>query len=239
MAASYSTDAPEFAFSSTDTPEEAGGLSLAQSRNSNGGERAHKLTGRKRTPSPVPPPAARPPRIIQTDRGLATSLRDQYAAARGFTVIGEYVDIGISGSKESRPELNRLFSDARRWRFDAVLVARFDRFARSTRHLVLAPEEFQALGTSSRSTSRLIPHKMVYVVIGAVAELERSLIRERMMMGLQRAKAQGKALRRPRVTSLDVDGVTRLKASGLSVREIARLTGTSKTSVSRVLTLVP
>ncbi len=110
----------------------------------------------------------------------------EYVQARGLEVFGEYVDIGISGSKDSRPALNRLMADARKRRFDTVLVARFDRFARSTRHLVLALEEFNALGVDFISLSESVDTstpmgKMVYTVIAAVAELERSLIRERVV----------------------------------------------------------
>jgi DNA invertase Pin-like site-specific DNA recombinase len=70
----------------------------------------------------------------------------EYAGHRGMTVTDEYVDVGISGAKDRRPELDRLMTDARRRRFDIVLVTRFDRFARSTKHLVLALEEFSSLG---------------------------------------------------------------------------------------------
>ncbi len=102
------------------------------------------------------------------------ALRD-YAKARKLEVFAEYVDIGISGSKDSRPALNQLMADARKRRFDAVLVARFDRFARSTRHLVLALEEFNALGVDFISLSESVDTstpmgKMVYTVIAAVAE---------------------------------------------------------------------
>ena len=91
--------------------------------------------------------------------------------------------------------------DAKRRRFDSVLVARFDRFARSTRHLVLALEEFSALGIDFISLPESIDTstpmgKMVFTVIGAVAELERALIRERVVMGLNRARKQGKCLGR-------------------------------------------
>ncbi len=111
----------------------------------------------------------------------------EYAQARGLEVFADYVDVGISGSKDSRPALNRLMADARKQRFDTVLVARFDRFARSTRHLVLALEEFNALGVDFISLSESVDTstpmgKMVYTVIAAVAELERSLIRERVMI---------------------------------------------------------
>ena len=167
------------------------------------------------------------------------ALRD-YAKARKLEVFAEYVDIGISGAKDSRPALNQLMADARKRRFDAVLVARFDRFARSTRHLVLALEEFNALGVDFISLSESVDTstpmgKMVYVVIAAVAELERSLIRERVVMGLQRAKAQGKRLGRPRGSAQDVDKVKKLKSEGLSVRQIAEALQTSKSTIARLL----
>ncbi len=166
------------------------------------------------------------------------ALRD-YAQARKLEVFSEYVDIGISGAKDSRPALNQLMADAKKRRFDAVLVARFDRFARSTRHLVLALEEFNALGVDFISLSESVDTstpmgKMVYTVIAAVAELERSLIRERVVMGLQRAKAQGKQLGRPRA-SIDIEKLHRLHCEGLSHRAIAAQLGLSHATVGRVL----
>ncbi len=163
----------------------------------------------------------------------------EYAKARRLEVFSEYVDVGISGSKDSRPALNELMADARKRRFDTVLVARFDRFARSTRHLVLALEEFNALGVDFISLSESVDTstpmgKMVYTVIAAVAELERSLIRERVVMGLQRAKAQGKKLGRPRA-SIDLEKLHRLHCEGLSHRQIAVELGISHASVGRML----
>jgi len=171
------------------------------------------------------------------------ALRD-YAKARELEVFSEYVDVGISGSKDSRPALNQLMEGARKRRFDAVLVARFDRFARSTRHLVLALEEFNALGVDFISLSESIDTstpmgKMVYTVIAAVAELERSLIRERVIMGLQRAKAQGKHLGRPRGSKASIKKIQRLKSQGLSIRQIASEMKVSKSTVSRLLNCVP
>ncbi len=166
------------------------------------------------------------------------ALRES-AKARRLEVFGEYVDVGISGGKEKRPALNGLMGDARKRRFDTVLVARFDRFARSTRHLVLALEEFNALGVDFISLSESIDTstpmgKMVYTIIAAVAELERSLIRERVVMGLQRAKAQGKQLGRPKVKTSEGQLLSFCEA-GLSSRQIARLLGLSPSTVLRRL----
>ena len=168
----------------------------------------------------------------------------EYAKARKLEVFSEYVDIGISGSKDSRPALNRLMADARKRRFDTVLVARFDRFARSTRHLVLALEEFNALGVDFISLSESVDTstpmgKMVYTVIAAVAELERSLIRERVIMGLQRARVEGKRLGRPPGTKASIKKIQRLKSQGLSIRQIASEMKVSKSTVSRLLNSVP
>ncbi len=168
----------------------------------------------------------------------------EYAGARDLEIVGEYVDIGISGSKENRPSLDRLMMDARRRRFDAILVARFDRFARSTRHLVLALEEFNALGIDFISVSESVDTstpmgKMVYTVIAAVAELERSLIRERVIMGINRAKASGKRLGRPSGSRADIEEIFKLRGRGLSLRGIASQTGVSKSTVSRLLKAVP
>jgi len=163
----------------------------------------------------------------------------EYARARGFEIFSEYVDVGISRSKDSRPALNRLMDDARKRKFDAVLVARFDRFARSTRHLVLALEEFNALGVDFISLNENIDTstpmgKMVFVVIAAVAELERAIIRERVIMGLQRAKAQGKPIGRP-PTEVDEQKIHSLRSEGLSLRAIGQRVGVSRTKVQKVL----
>jgi DNA invertase Pin-like site-specific DNA recombinase len=163
----------------------------------------------------------------------------EYVTSRGMSIAGEYVDRGVSGSKDRRPELDRMMTDARRRRFDVILVARFDRLARSTKHLVLALEEFNALGIDFISLNESVDTstplgKMVFTVIGAVAELERSLIRERVMMGLDRAKRQGKQLGRPRVL-VDREKVERLRAEGLSLRHIANMLNVSKDKVARMV----
>lgn len=129
---------------------------------------------------------------------LARELQ-QFAEARGWQIEGAYVDAGVSGAKGSRPELNRLMADAHRRRFDVVCVWRFDRFARSVSHLLRALETFKALGTDFVSFSEQMDTstpagKMVFTVLGAVAELERSLIVERVKAGLRNARAKGRKL---------------------------------------------
>src|SRR5262249_52560245 len=125
-------------------------------------------------------------------------------------VAGEYVDVGISGTKERRPELDRLMADAHRRRFDAVLCWKFDRFARSVSHLLRALETFRTLGIDFISFSEQLDTstptgKMVFTVLGAVAELERSLIVEGVRAGMRNARARGKRIGRPPRTCLDED----------------------------------
>jgi DNA invertase Pin-like site-specific DNA recombinase len=163
----------------------------------------------------------------------------EYAANRGLSIVAEYVDRGVSGAKDSRPKLDALMADARKARFDAVLVWKFDRFARSTRHLVSALEEFNRLGIHFVSLTEAIDTstpmgRMVFTVLGAVAELERSLIVERVNAGLARAKRQGKTLGRPQVI-VDREKVSRLRTEGLSVRAIAEKLSVSKSTVHNLI----
>jgi DNA invertase Pin-like site-specific DNA recombinase len=155
-------------------------------------------------------------------------LRD-YCQRRGWEVSGEYVDIGISGAKEKRPELDRLIADAHRRRFDAVVVWRFDRFARSVSHLLRALETFRSLGIEFVSLSEQVDTstptgKMIFTVLGAVAELERSLIAERVRAGVKNARAKGKRLGRPRKIA-DAAEIKRLREQGASWRVIGKELG--------------
>ena len=162
------------------------------------------------------------------DPRVQTRELGEFCQRRGWT-FAEYVDIGISGTKETRPALDRLMADAHKRRFDVVVVWRFDRFARSVSHLLRALETFQALGIEFVSLSEQLDTstpagKMVFTVLGAVAELERSLIVERVKAGLRNARAKGKKLGRP---SKDVDAamVARLRSQGASWRAIAKQLG--------------
>jgi DNA invertase Pin-like site-specific DNA recombinase len=161
----------------------------------------------------------------------------EYCERRKWSVAGEYVDVGISGTREKRPELDRLTADAHCRRFDAVVVWKFDRFARSVSHLLKALETFQALGIEFVSLTEGVDTstpagKMIFTVLGAVAELERSLICERVKAGLRNAKAKGKHVGRPRV-SLDCSEIARLRAEGLSWLKISEKLGVGEGTVRR------
>lgn len=155
----------------------------------------------------------------------------EYCQRRGWEVVREYVDVGISGSKEKRPELDRLLADAHRRKLDAVIVWRFDRFARSVSHLLRALENFRSLGIEFVSLSEQVDTstptgKMVFTVLGAVAELERSLIVERVRAGLRNDRAKGKRLGRPK-KAVDTDKIARLRAQGASWRAVGTTLGVS------------
>ena len=160
---------------------------------------------------------------------MQTGELREYCERRGWSIAGEYVDLGISGTKEKRPELDRLMVEAHRRRFDAVIVWKFDRFARSVSHLLRALETFQALGIHFVSLSESLDTsspagKMVFTVLGAVAELERSLIVERVKAGLRNAKPKGKRLGRPKV-DVDSGRIAMLRSKGLGWRTVAKELG--------------
>lgn len=155
----------------------------------------------------------------------------EYCQRRNWDVGEEYVDVGISGAKEKRPELDRLLAHAHRRNFDAVVVWRFDRFARSVSHLLRALEDFRSLGIEFVSLTEQVDTstptgKMVFTVLGAVAELERSLIVERVRAGLRNARAKGRKLGRPR-KAFDADKLTRMRAQGASWRAVGAALGVS------------
>jgi DNA invertase Pin-like site-specific DNA recombinase len=162
----------------------------------------------------------------------------EYAKARGFEVVQEFTDAGVSGTKDRRPALDKLMQAARQRTVDAVIVARFDRFARSTRHLITALEEFNHLGIAFISLNEAIDTssamgKMVFTVLGAVAELERNIIVERINAGLAKAKRHGVQLGR-RQTIVDRQAIREGKAEGKTVRELAAEFGVSKSLVANI-----
>jgi DNA invertase Pin-like site-specific DNA recombinase len=174
-------------------------------------------------------------RVSTSDKGQdpEMQLRElrEYCSRRGWTIAGEYVDVGISGAKDSRPRLNDLMSEAHKRKFDSVVVWKFDRFARSVSHLLRALETFRSLGIEFVSYSEAIDTstpvgKMTFTVLGAVAELERSLITERVRAGIRNARAKGTKWGRKTV-QVDAAEIRRLRTEGLSFEAIATQLGVS------------
>src|ERR1700722_4462006 len=166
-------------------------------------------------------------RVSTKDQSCEMQLRDlrTYCAARAFDLVREYVDVGQSGAKDSRPELNILMDDARKRQFDAIVVWRFDRFARSTKHLLTALEEFRSLGIQFISYQENVDTstplgQALFTIVSAVAQLERELIRERVSAGIRNARANDKKLGRPK-TLVDRAQVLQLREQGQSLQQIA------------------
>lgn len=162
-----------------------------------------------------------------------------HATNRGWTIVEEFVDHGYSGAKERRPALDRLIKAAWTGTFQAVLVWRFDRFARSVKHLITALEQFRSLNISFISlqeqfdTSTPIGHAM-FTIIGTMAQLERDIIRERVKAGLDRARSRGVRLGRP-IAQANPTEVSVLKQQGLSLPDIAKRLRCSRSTVKRRL----
>ncbi len=181
-------------------------------------------------------------RVSTTDQSTDNQLLDlkRYVSERGWTTFNEYCDNGISGTKDNRPALNELMAEAKKRRFGVVLVWRFDRFARSTKHLILALEEFRNLGIDFVSYQENIDTSSplgsaIFTIISAVAQLERDIIAERVKAGLRRAKENGKKLGRPRA-EVSKGEIYRLHSHGLSLRQSATQLNISKSTVARYLT---
>jgi DNA invertase Pin-like site-specific DNA recombinase len=168
-------------------------------------------------------------------------LRD-YARARGWQVIGEFVDAGVSGAKDSRPQLDAMMKLAKQRKIDAIVVWKLDRFGRSLRHLVNALHELEALGVAFISLRDSIDlstpqGKLMFAVIGAMAEFERGLIRERVVAGLAVARSKGRVGGRPKVRldrDKDAARIRRMREDGDSIRDIADQLGRKKSSVARI-----
>ncbi len=177
-----------------------------------------------------------------------------YCERRGLTITSEYVDEGWSGAKEKRPALDRLMADAKRRLFDAVVVWKFDRFARSVSHLLRALENFQSLGLDFISLTEGVDTstptgRMIFTVLGAVAELERSLIKERVCSGIKSTqerlkhgsyrRSDGRLVthigRKKGWESLDLDAVRAQRTAGESWRSIAVAFGVPESTIRKYL----
>ncbi len=162
----------------------------------------------------------------------------EYADRRRWEIFETYTDAGFSGSKDSRPALNRLMADACSRRLDAILVWKLDRFGRSLHHLVNALAELEALGVAFISLKDNLDlstpsGRLMFQIIGAMAEFERALIQERVRAGLRNARAKGKRLGRPRADLSPIQ-VAALRASGASLRAIAKELGVGVGTVHRL-----
>ena len=183
-------------------------------------------------------------RISTSDKGQDTDLQllplRDYCKARGWSIVGEFLDVGVSGSKDKRPKLDRLMDDARKRKTDCVIVWKLDRWGRSLKHLINSIGELQALGIGFVSYQENIDMttpagKMMFHVIGAMAEFERELIRERVIAGIANAKAKGKKIGRRALPPITTDKVHVLRTNGLSIREIAKRLKLSVGSVHKTL----
>ena len=182
-------------------------------------------------------------RVSTKDQSVEMQLHDleRYSKERGLNVFKVYQDDGISGTKDNRPGLSQLMNDTRKRKFDVVLVWRFDRFARSTKHLVDALYEFRNLGIDFISYQENIDTasplgEAIFTIISAMSKLERDIIAERVKGGLRKASANGKRLGRPE-SEVDTDKIFEYKKQGKSIRGIAKEMGVHRSKVERTLKL--
>src|SRR5881398_1076289 len=180
-------------------------------------------------------------RVSTTEQTVENQRNDlrAYCKARGWDDVIEYSDTGISGTRERRPGLDHLMSEVKSRRVDVVVVAAFDRLGRSVRHLVETLELLRHLDVEFISLREQIDTgsplgQAVFTIVAAIAQLERSLIVERVRSGLRRARAEGKQLGRPAV-GLDGDRARLALAKGGSLRAAARLLGISTRTIARRL----
>ena len=178
-------------------------------------------------------------RVSTADQHLETQLYDlrKLAANRGFEVSREYCDRGISGSKARRPALDSMMADARRGEFSVVLVAAFDRIARSTKNFLEIVDELNELEIEFISAREAIDTsgpmgRMFITLVGSIAELERSLIVERIKAGMRRARMEGQKLGRAPL-NVDRDALVRDRLAGMSLTSVAKKYGVSRASVVR------
>lgn len=184
-------------------------------------------------------------RVSTQDQSVDMQRRDirTYCEGRGLVLSQEYSDEGISGAKASRPGLDALLRDMRRRRVGTVVIWSLSRLGRSLKHLLALVEEFEACGVALISLKEgwdlsTPTGKMIFQVMGALAEWEREQIRERVRGGLRAARARGQRLGRPTV-SYDQGQILGLRERGLSCRVIAKEVGVSRQTVSRILSQNP
>ena len=180
-------------------------------------------------------------RVSTPDQHVESQLYDlrELAAQRGFEVVREYEDRGVCGQKARRPGLDALMADARRKKFSVVLVAAFDRIARSTRNFLQIVDELDSLGIEFVSRKEGVATgdamgRLFVTIISAIAELERSSVVERVKSGMRRAKLEGRQIGRSRL-DVNRDQVVLDRRSGLSLTQVAKKHGISRASVCRLV----
>ena len=179
-------------------------------------------------------------RVSSIDQHPETQLHDlrQMAAQRGYEIVAEYTD-KISGTKAKRPGLDQMMMDARRGRFDVVLTWACDRIARSTRHFLAVLDELNRTSVEFVSFRENIDTggplgRAIVIIIAAIAELERSLIIERVRAGMRRARLEGQRIGRTPLV-LDSAAIHQDRQRGQSIRQIARGHSVSTATIQRVL----
>jgi DNA invertase Pin-like site-specific DNA recombinase len=179
-------------------------------------------------------------RVSTLDQNCEVQLEDlRRFASKRFARHSEYTDAGVSGTQRHRPQLDALMRDARRRLFDVVLVWKFDRFARSLKHLIESLDEFNALGIDFISLTEGVDTttpagQLLFHIVGAVAQFERDLIAERVRAGMAHARAMGKHIGRPRA-KVDLEAVRSLRLQGKSLRVIATTLNIPVSRVRRAL----
>lgn len=178
-------------------------------------------------------------RVSTADQRVDNQLYDlrQFAAQRGFEVVAEYTDVGISGRKARRPGLDAMLSDARKRKFSVLIVAAFDRLARSTKHFLSVVDELDSLGIEFVSRRENIATdgpmgRLFLTLISSIAELEADLIKERVRAGIRRRKLEGLPVGRQPL-DVDRDAIVSARLRGMSLTDVARRYGVSRASVVR------
>ena len=178
-------------------------------------------------------------RVSTSDQSVDMQTRDlrKLAEGRGFETAAEYLDEGQSGAKNSRPALDKMLADAKRGKFEVLLVWRLDRLGRSLAHLIRLLEDFKSWNVQLVSFSEGLDFttstgKLFYQLLGAFSEFERETIRERVRSGMRNARARGVRLGRPAI-QIDAAEVHRLRGAGLSFETIAKQMGASVGTVHR------
>ena len=179
-------------------------------------------------------------RVSTVDQHPETQLHElrQFAAQRGLQIVQEYVDHGFCGARARRPALDRMMEDARRHRFDVLLVWSCDRLARSTKHLLQTLDELSGFGIQFLSQREAIDTegplgRAIIVIVSAMAELERCIIIERVRAGMRRARLEGRQIGRARL-DVNREQVVHDRRSGMSLTHVAKKHGISRASVCRI-----